>query len=96
MTPSLHFRPLRPAVAADGPTTLELLIQIATPALPPAQQKNRPGLNLALVIDRSGSMMAGSKISYARKAARFLAGELTDRDRLAIITFDDEVQVLVP
>ena len=95
MTPSLHFRPLRPAVAADGPTTLELLIQIATPALPPAQQKNRPGLNLALVIDRSGSM-AGSKISYARKAARFLAGELTDRDRLAIITFDDEVQVLVP
>ena len=95
MTPSLHFRPLRPAVAADGPTTLELLIQIATPPLPPAQQKNRPGLNLALVIDRSGSM-AGSKISYARKAARFLAGELTDRDRLAIITFDDEVQVLVP
>lgn len=95
MTPSLYFRPLCPAVAADGPTTLELLIQIATPALPPAQQKNRPGLNLALVIDRSGSM-AGSKISYARKAARFLAGELTDRDRLAIITFDDEVNVLVP
>jgi len=95
MTPSLYFRPLRPAVAADGPTTLELLIQIATPPLPPAQQKNRPGLNLALVIDRSGSM-AGSKISYARKAARFLAGERTERDRLAIITFDDEVQVRVP
>jgi Ca-activated chloride channel family protein len=95
MNPSLHFRPLRPAVAADGSTTLDLLITVSSPERPPAQQKERPGLNLALVIDRSGSM-AGSKLSYARKAARFLAGELTERDRLAIVTFDDEVNVLVP
>jgi Ca-activated chloride channel family protein len=57
--------------------------------------RQRPALNLALVIDRSGSM-AGSKLSYARKAARFLAGELSERDRLAIVTFDSEVKVLVP
>ena len=42
MTPSLHFRPLRPAVAADGPTTLELLIQIATPALTACATKEPP------------------------------------------------------
>jgi Ca-activated chloride channel family protein len=96
MQPSLHFRPLRPAVAADGATTLDLLIQISAPAMPPElSTRPRPPLNLALVIDRSGSM-AGSKLSYARKAARFLAGELTSRDRLAIVTFDDEVNVLVP
>lgn len=95
MTPSLHFRPLRPAVAADGPTTLDLLVTVRLPDPPPSSSKQRPGLNLALVIDRSGSM-AGSKLSHARKAARFLAGELTERDRLAIVTFDDEVQVLVP
>jgi Ca-activated chloride channel family protein len=95
MNPSLHFRPLRPAVAADGATTLDLLITLRSPEQPAAQQKQRPGLNLALVIDRSGSM-AGSKLSYARKAARFLAGELTERDRLAIITFDGSVNVLVP
>ncbi len=40
--------------------------------------------------------MSGSKLSHARKAARFLAGELSERDRLAIVTFDDEVKVLVP
>jgi Ca-activated chloride channel family protein len=95
MKPSLHFLPLRPAVAADGATTLDLLITVRSPEQPLAQQKQRPGLNLALVIDRSGSM-AGSKLSYARKAARFLAGELTERDRLAIVTFDEQVNVLVP
>jgi len=96
MKPSLHVRPLRPAVAADSATTLDLLITIAAPAMPPElESRPRPALNLALVIDRSGSM-DGSKLSYARKAARFLAGALTPRDRLAIVTFDDEVEVLVP
>lgn len=93
--PVLRFRPLRPAVAADGASTLDLLLTIATPELPAGQIQPRPPLNLALVIDRSGSM-AGRKLSYARKAARFLVGELTARDRLAIVTFDDEVSVLVP
>ena len=93
--PVLRFRPLRPAVAADGASTLDLLLTIATPELPAGQVQTRPPLNLALVIDRSGSM-AGRKLSYARKAARFLVGELTARDRLAIVTFDDEVSVLVP
>jgi len=40
--------------------------------------------------------MSGQKLSYARKAARFLVGELSSRDRLAIISFDDEVKVVVP
>ena len=96
MKPCIRFRPLWPAVAADGATTLDLLITVSAPPLPPElQSRPRPPLNLALVIDRSGSM-SGSKLSYARKAARFLAGELTERDRLAIVTFDDEVNVLVP
>ena len=96
MNPSIRFRPLRPAVAADGATTLDLLITVAAPPLQAELlARPRPPLNLALVIDRSGSM-DGSKLSYARKAARFLAGELTERDRLAIVTFDDEINVLVP
>ena len=94
--PTLRFRPLRPAVAADGATVLDLLLTISSPEPTEDQQgRPRPPLNLALVIDRSGSM-AGRKLSNARKAARFLAGELTARDRLAIVTFDDEAQVVVP
>ena len=94
--PVIRCRPLRPAVAADQPSALDLLISVASPELPPElQARPRPPLNLALVIDRSGSM-SGSKLSYARKAARFLAGELTARDRLAIVTFDDGVKVVMP
>ena len=94
--PVIRFRPLRPAVAADQPSALELLISIAIPEVPAElQARPRPPLNLALVIDRSGSM-SGRKLSFARKAARFLAGELTARDRLAIVTFDDEVTVVMP
>ncbi|PSB37002.1 vWA domain-containing protein [Aphanothece minutissima] len=94
--PTLRFRPLRPAVASDRPSFLDLLLTITPPpAAAAATRRERPPLNLALVIDRSGSM-GGTKLSYARKAARFLAGELTGRDRLAIVSFDDKVQIVVP
>ncbi|MFZ9952757.1 MAG: vWA domain-containing protein [Vulcanococcus sp.] len=92
MTPTLTLRPLRPAVAADGPCRLELLISIRPPE---DTKRQRPPLNLALVIDRSGSM-EGDKLRHALKAARVLARELTPRDRLAIVTFDDEAAVVMP
>lgn len=96
MHPTLRFRPLRPAVAVDAPTSLDLLITITPPALPAEQSsRQRLPLNLALVIDRSGSM-SGRKLSHARKAARFLVSQLTADDRLALISFDDEVAVLMP
>ena len=93
--PTLRFRPLRPAVAGDAASTLDLLISITTPPPPDVANRQRPPLNLALVIDRSGSM-SGTKLSYARKASRFLAGQLTAVDRLAIVTFDSDIDVLVP
>ena len=94
--PRISFRPLRPAVASDQPTSLDLLVTITSPPPPEdVQSKQRPPLNLALVIDRSGSM-SGAKLSNARKAACFLAGELTARDRLAVVSFDDEIRVVVP
>jgi len=96
MHPTLCFRPLRPAVAVDAPFSLDLLLTITPPELPAEQSSRaRVPLNLALVIDRSGSMR-GRKLSHARKAARFLVSQLTADDRLALVTFDDEVAVLMP
>jgi Ca-activated chloride channel family protein len=96
MKPFVQFRPLLPAVASDGPTTLDLLVTVAAPALPPRPEwLPRPSLNLALVIDRSGSM-DGEKLSHSRNAARLLVRGLTAQDRLAIVTFDQEATVVVP
>lgn len=52
----------------------------------------RPPLNLAVVIDRSGSMR-GEKIAHAKRAAIELVGELQAHDRLAIISYASEVSV---
>jgi Ca-activated chloride channel family protein len=52
-------------------------------------------LNLALVIDRSGSM-SGSKLEKAKEAAIFCVRNLTATDRVAVVAYDDEVRVVAP
>ena len=52
-------------------------------------------LNLALVIDRSGSM-SGSKIEKARESAIQIVDQLQKDDVFSLIAYDNEVQVLVP
>jgi Ca-activated chloride channel family protein len=52
----------------------------------------RPPLNLAVVIDRSGSMR-GEKIAHAKRAAMRLVDELQTHDRLAIISYSSGVSV---
>jgi Ca-activated chloride channel homolog len=52
-------------------------------------------LNLALVIDRSGSM-SGSKIEKARESAIQIVDQLQKDDTFSLIAYDNEVQVLVP
>lgn len=53
----------------------------------------RAPVNLALVIDRSGSM-AGEKLADARRAARQLVEQLRPSDRLAIVHYGSDVRAL--
>ena len=56
---------------------------------------SRPGLNLSLVIDRSGSM-AGAKIDYTRQAAQFLVQHLGPQDAFSIVLYNNTVETLLP
>ncbi len=53
----------------------------------------RSAVNLALVIDRSGSM-SGFKLEQAKQAARQLISQLGDKDRLAIVHYGSDVKSL--
>lgn len=60
-------------------------------ALPP-----RPPLDLALVLDRSGSMADAGKLDFAKRAAIETAARLTPNDRLALVAYSDAVEVPWP
>ncbi|MDZ4697639.1 MAG: VWA domain-containing protein [Deltaproteobacteria bacterium] len=60
-----------------------------------AGNKERAPVDVALVVDRSGSM-DGDKIEYARRAAEGLVARLGVQDRVTLIQYDDSAQVLVP
>lgn len=53
----------------------------------------RAPVNLALVIDRSGSM-SGFKLNQARQAARALIGQLRPSDRLSIVHYGSDVKAM--
>lgn len=91
--PKLTVTPIRPAVRSDLPTTLDLLLTITPP--PADTSAARPPLNLALVLDRSGSMGERNKITFAREAAIFAVRELLPTDRVSVVAFDDKVEVVV-
>jgi Ca-activated chloride channel family protein len=60
----------------------------------PRPEGKRPRVNLALVVDTSGSM-EGRPIEDARKASIQLVEALKDGDRLAVVSFDSAATVLV-
>ena len=55
----------------------------------------RPPVNLALLVDTSGSM-EGRAIADARAASLALVGSLAPDDRIAVITFNSKAETLLP
>lgn len=81
----------RPVVPANKAEDVVVQIKIR-PELIHAQ-KERPPLNLSLVLDRSGSM-SGQKIEQAIQAAEVAVESLGPRDRVSVIIYDDKVDTL--
>lgn len=77
----------------DEETTRILEVVAAAPQ--PEGKTVRPKLNLALVIDRSGSM-GGEKIEFARGAVAHVLDMLQDSDKAALVAYDDRIEVHSP
>ena len=98
------------AAAADKPVTLEArlaqpvmktgetqknYLRVALNGCEPKRSNDRTPVNVAFVIDRSGSM-AGPRIAQAREAAIMAVNRLDQNDIASVVIFDDKVDVLIP
>lgn len=86
---SVEVIPRYSRVLAGSGGHLDVLVRIQAEDVPGAE---RPPLDLALVLDRSGSM-AGEKLAAAKQAAMETVRELEPEDRLTFISYDDRVTV---
>ncbi len=73
----------------------KLFIKVGLTGLPLPPRSGRPPINVALVLDRSGSMQ-GEKLEHARRAALLALDYLGPDDIVSVVAYDHTVEVLVP
>lgn len=78
-------------ISSEHAHQLNLLVKLVAPKGAAAQRR---GLNLCLVVDRSGSM-AGEKLACTKQAIKLLLPHLTGEDLLSIVTFESGVETLL-
>ncbi|MDJ0876075.1 MAG: VWA domain-containing protein [Desulfobacterales bacterium] len=69
---------------------VSLALTLTAPLKAPAEETPRSNVDLVVVLDRSGSMN-GQKIEDARRAILHLMGNLAPGDRLALVTYANNV-----
>jgi Ca-activated chloride channel family protein len=105
----MHIQSDRAFVPAGSASTRYLSVTLSAPASAPPPppgsfgaaspdaagvgQQGRPGVDVSLVLDRSGSM-AGRKIDLARQAVAYAIRLLNGNDQLNVVAYDHEVTVV--
>jgi Ca-activated chloride channel family protein len=91
---SMDVRPENRTILIPGPGEGTVQIQVIAPDAP--VRDDRPNVNFALVIDRSGSMSGARKLDFVKTAAHQLVDMMGPEDTLSIVTYDDRVTVAWP
>lgn len=73
----------------------DVIVQIELEAQRAPDEARRTPVNLAIVLDRSGSM-AGAKLEKARQAAALAVDRLSADDTFSVVLYDDRAEVLIP
>ncbi len=87
----LSVKPEREVIPTAGGR--ETIVQIELQAGEASKKRTTP-INLAVVLDRSGSM-AGAKLEKARQAAAVALDQLGPDDYFSVVVYDDEAEVLI-
>ncbi|MEM7017207.1 MAG: VWA domain-containing protein [Pseudomonadota bacterium] len=91
--PDLDVSLSTPVMPANQKQTAFLKVALTGFELP--NKTSRPPLNVAIVLDKSGSM-SGDKIHHAREAAIMAVSMLGPNDIASVVTYDDVVRVVAP
>lgn len=90
----IHVTPRRNALNSHTHEHLDLLVRVVADPADCAGRKPI-ALNLALVLDRSGSMSDGKLEEAKRCVAKLIAG-LGEKDSVALLDYDDDIETRFP
>ena len=88
----LNLEPEQEYILSGSPQEIVVKIDLLAERLKGDRRKRTP-LNLAIVLDKSGSM-SGAKIEKTRQAAMQLVDRLSADDYLSVVTYSDSTDVL--
>ena len=89
---TLRVSPEREILSRRG--SREVIVQVEVEARP-SDRNSRAPMNLAVVLDHSGSM-SGAKIEKARQAACVAVDQLDASDVFSLVIYDSRAEVLIP
>ena len=88
---NIVLTPEKSAICASGTGFFHVLVRVQAPE--DAARASIP-LNLAVVLDRSGSMQ-GAPLTEAKRCVNYLVEHLSDADQVAIVVYDENVDTLM-
>jgi Ca-activated chloride channel family protein len=93
---TVRVRTDRRLIRAQARSERYLLVDVVAPTVERNPSLRRPPVNLAFVLDRSGSMSGQAKLTLAKQAVLESIHRLEDEDRFAVVVYDSEIDVVLP